>query len=429
MDPGFKRAFVARLSAIAKASSLLAVGACGSKSGLPLGAGDEDASIGGGGVGGFANGGSTFGGNGGSGIGGGISIGGTGGIVSTGGVSGSSCADASTGDGGEVLDASSDAWNGTLVCFQTLFDAGQCPPACDLVGKQCFEGDFRIVDVLGGPFPTPTTCCYDLLIESFPCYVGRTFFVDEGVLTAKLRRGRTWTEHMRPDVQDLNAATRRALGDGWARDGLFEHASVASFARFAMQLLAVGAPAELLRWTHLAAADEVHHAEMSFALASAYLGEPIEPDRLPFDAPLPIVADLAAIAHETVMEGCIGETVATLQALDALERATDPAVRAVLEKTVLDEARHAELAWRFMAWALDAGGSDVHVAVSRAFVAFQPPAPRNEDLTGVDLEQYRAHGRETAPKARAIAERVLREVVAPISRTLLARPGPMSACA
>lgn len=425
MDPGFKRAFVARLSAIAKASSLIAIGACGSKSGLPLGASEADASIGGG-SGGSANGGNTFGGSGGS---GGFSFGGTGGIASTGGVSGSFCADASTGDGGEVLDASSDAWKGTLVCFQTLLDRGQCPPACDLVGKQCFEGDFGVLDAFGGPFPTPTTCCYDLLIESFPCYVGRTFFVDEGVLTAKLRRGKTWTEHMRPNVQDLNAATRRALGDGWARDGLFEHASVASFARFAMQLLAVAAPAELLRMTHLAAADEVHHAEMSFALASAYLGEPIEPDRLPFEAPLPIVADLAAIAHETVMEGCIGETVATLQALEVLELATDPAVRAVLEKTVLDEARHAELAWRFMAWALDVGGSDVHVAVSRAFVAFQPPAPRNEDLGGVDLDQYRAHGRESAPKARAIAERVLHEVVAPISRMLLARPGPMSACA
>jgi hypothetical protein len=146
----FKRAFLTRLSTIAKASSLLAVGACGSKSGLPFGASENDASIGGG-VGGFANGGNTFGGGGGSGGFGGLSLGGTGGIISTGGVAGSFCADASTGDGGEVLDASSDAWQGTLWCFQSLLDAGQCPAACDLVGKQCIESqDFRILDVLGG---------------------------------------------------------------------------------------------------------------------------------------------------------------------------------------------------------------------------------------------------------------------------------------
>src|SRR5262249_46904528 len=151
-------------------------------------------------------------------------------------------------------------------------------------------------------------------------------------------------------------ATRRALADAWARDGLFEHASVASFSRFAMQLLAVGAPADLIRDVHAGAVDEVRHAELCLGLASAYAGRIVEPAPLPIPSPLPIDGDLTAIAAESALESCVGETVAAVQAFEALARATDPAVIAVLETTVADETRHAELGWRFIAWALDVGG-------------------------------------------------------------------------
>jgi hypothetical protein len=431
MDADFRRTFVAKLLEVVKAGSVgLTVAACGARSGLPTAADDS------GGTGGGSGG--ETGGTGGTGGGillGGGGSGGSGGIVvdaSLGGAAGTDAGallcSAASGDAGAIPDGG----EGNLVCAPWVphTDAGACPNACDAIQwLGCVGLSDKVVDVVGGPYGTPDQCCYDVITESFPCYVGRTFFIDEGVVTAKLRRGLGWSERMRPDVSRIDRRTLRALGEAWARDGLFEHASVASFARFAMQLLAVGAPAELLRQTHLAAADEVNHAEMSFALAAAYLCEPVEPAELPFEAPVTIEANLAAIAHETVMEGCIGETVATLQALEALEHTTDPAVRRVLVKTVEDEARHALLAWRFMAWALEVGDAGVHVAVARAFRAFHPPAPRVEDLTGVDLARYRAHGRQTAIEARSIAERVLRDVVAPCARALLARPGPLRACA
>jgi hypothetical protein len=293
----------------------------------------------------------------------------------------------------------------------------------------CIGISRRVTDVVGGPYTTADACCYDVLTESYPCYVGRTFFIDEGVVTAELRAGASWNAGPEPCVSALDVTTRRALAEAWARDGLFEHASVASFARFVMQLLAVGAPADLVRDAHAAAIDEVAHAEISLALASGYLGRRVAPTPLPFGAPLAIEADLASIAAETVMEGCIGETVATLQALAALEDASDPAVREVLSRTVLDEARHAELAWRFMAWAIAEGGVRTHVAVARAFQAFKPPPPRDEDLRGVDLAAYAAHGRQTAVHARAIAERILAEVVKPLSAALLSASPWMQPCA
>jgi hypothetical protein len=177
-----------------------------------------------------------------------------------------------------------------------------------------------------------------------------------------------------------------------------------------------------VRDTHAAAIDEVRHAELSLALASGYRGEPIEPGPLPMPGPLVIDPDLPAIAAESAMEGCIGETVATLQALEALARTTDPAVREVLAVTIEDEARHAELAWRFLAWAIDNGGEATRAAIIRSFASFCPPPPSPEVLDGVDLDAFAAHGRLRAAEARAIADRALREVVGPCVCALLARP-------
>lgn len=292
-------------------------------------------------------------------------------------------------------------------------------PLQNALGGQCNQ----LVAIVSGPVAMGALCCYEVEIQPFPCYVGRTFFIDEGVVKADLRAGHSWRAGQAPDVSGMPELTRRALAEAWARDGLFEHASVASFSRFAMQLLAVGAPSDLVRDTHAAAVDEVHHAELCLGLASAYFGHAVEPAALPFAAPLAIVADLPAIAAEVAMEGCIGETVATVQALDALADTTDPAVREVLEITVADETRHAELAWRFLSWALEVGGEDTREAVVRAFMGFRPPAPRAEQLDGVDLAIYAAHGRQEARPGRAIAERAVTELVLPGMCALLSRRG------
>lgn len=300
-------------------------------------------------------------------------------------------------------------------------DAAQAPTALTSSGAlQCNT----FVSLVSGPALENGVCCYDVEVMPFPCYVGRTFFLDEGVVKASLRKGGRWRAGSAPITAGMPERTRRALAEAWARDGLFEHASVASFSRFTMQLLALGAPADLVRDTQLANVDEVKHAELCLGLASAYFGEPVEPTGLPFPAPIVIEADLAAIAAESAMEACIGETVATVQAMDALANTTDPAVREVLRATVEDEARHAELGWRFLAWALDNGGEATRQAVIRSFASFCPPAPTAEDLEGVDLAIYAAHGRQVASEGRAIAARVLREIVQPAVCALLARRAP-----
>jgi hypothetical protein len=61
---------------------------------------------------------------------------------------------------------------------------------------------------------------------------------------------------------------------------------------------------------------------------------------------------LTHVAMTTLVEGCIGETIAALDAREGASLATDPHVRQVLSEIAADEERHAELAWRFLAWAV-----------------------------------------------------------------------------
>jgi hypothetical protein len=302
--------------------------------------------------------------------------------------------------------------------------ATRCPTGDEV--KVLVEGESgfcttTVQSVNAGPRLEDGQCCYDLSVTTSACYVGRAFLVDDGFLKSTLRKGGQWSHGPAPVVSDLSPKTRRALADAWAKDGLFEHASVATFARFAIQLLSVGAPARLLHETLAAGRDEIRHAELCFALASAYAGEPLEADCFPIGDQLHVDRALPDIVMETVIEGCIGETLAAMQAAAQLELATDPAVVAALEATIEDESRHAELAWRVVAWAIRVGGPDVRGAAERAFAGFRPPSPPRIDMDDVSLQSFAAHGRLTPEHARAIALEALDRIVRPCAAALLER--------
>jgi hypothetical protein len=145
-------------------------------------------------------------------------------------------------------------------------------------------------------------------------------------------------------------AARGELAQLWLADALDEHASIAAFARFSLELLALGAPPDLLARTHQAALDEVDHARLAFALAGRFGGEPVGPAAM---GPLAVATgDVRAIVAATVRDGCLGETAAAAVAARERDACELPAVRAVLARIADDERRHAELAWRFVAWAI-----------------------------------------------------------------------------
>jgi hypothetical protein len=205
--------------------------------------------------------------------------------------------------------------------------------------------------------------------EDGGCAIGRPFLVDEVERVAPVQRRGDWRQSyasgalMTPDVASVPVALRGELAERWTRIAQMEHASIAAFARFALQLLAVGAPPDLVERTHRAMADETAHARAAFAMASAYAERPIGPGPLALDGALDGASDLASIVRLVIREGCVGETVAAIEANEAEARCGDMVVRSLLGRIADEEGQHAELAWRTVRWALSLGDEAVHAAV------------------------------------------------------------------
>ena len=180
-------------------------------------------------------------------------------------------------------------------------------------------------------------------------------------------------------------AQAAAASKAWADAALHEHASIASFSRFALELLAVGAPSALVDDSLSAARDEVRHARLSFALAELFSAS--DPEAPQGDAyglgsgpswgPSALVPpnDVVAVSsrvpdviRRAIREGCVGETLAAARAAAARQLLPSPGpggtgrmgalaadVAQALDTIGRDEAKHAALAWRAALWAAVAG--------------------------------------------------------------------------
>jgi hypothetical protein len=200
-----------------------------------------------------------------------------------------------------------------------------------------------------------------------------------------------------------------------------EHASIAAFARFALQLLAVSAPPELVMAAQRAMADETKHAQLAFALASAYADRDLGPGPLAIDGCLD-ATDLVALVDAVFAEGCVGETVAAVEAREALEHARDPAVRAVLKIIAEDETRHAELAWRTAAWALAIGGQAVRDRIEEASAREETRLRAGRGAIAKREDgQLLGHGILSESLRCRLRTSVLTEVVLPAARQLLSK--------
>lgn len=210
---------------------------------------------------------------------------------------------------------------------------------------------------LGVKLPLPAPEFPNWFIPEIRVPSGRPLRVGEAARVASVKRGRDWQGDVRPKLAGLTTAERAERAVRWTHDAQMEHASVASFSRLSLELLALGAPPELIEGSHRAALDEVRHARLCFALASAYAGGPLGAGELTL--PPPRSMSLAELARESFIDGCLGEATAAAMARDELRSCTDSEVAAVLKVIARDEARHAKLAWQIVAWCLREGGDEV----------------------------------------------------------------------
>jgi len=251
------------------------------------------------------------------------------------------------------------------------------------------------------------------------CPGGRPLLADDGGrrgIVASQRRGARWTRKpLAPLGTALAPEVRAAIARAWLDDALAEHASVASFARATLELVAVGAPPSLLAAHQRAGLQEIRHAERCFALARAYGGDPIDPG--PVAIPLPRAGGLARLACDTLVEGCVAETIGALLAARALEGCVVDVTREALRIIAADEAAHAALAWRTLAWALREGGERVTRSVLERVRALRDEAGSDgagEPLDPHDLAELRAHGRLAASEVRTTTHDAWRTIIDPL---------------
>lgn len=385
------------------------------------------------------------------------SVGGAGGMTTSGGTTSTSgtttgtSAATTTSASSSDASASASASSGSGMmnverCFSAVGGA-PCPDLASAPGVfgSCTPDGEAILTWLSGPTPVGTDCCYQLNVtdpNDPSCgAVGRPFVVTGQARVAPVTAGlRGWSSRpmtpsravnnpttSSPQIASLDEATRAELARAWASDAAFEHASVGSFGKLALELLSFGAPADLIRSTHEAALDEIGHAQMCFALASAYLGTQVGPGPLAEARSFAGASTLAELATAAVREGCFGETLAAVVASAQRAAATDPAVREVLAIVAEEESRHAELSFRVVAWAISAGGESVRSAVHGAFLeeleaTRLAAAGARIDADGADATPLRAHGRLTTAAVLAERLRAAEEVVIPAMGHLLGEP-------
>ncbi|WAS90367.1 ferritin-like domain-containing protein [Nannocystis punicea] len=267
------------------------------------------------------------------------------------------------------------------------------------------------------------TCAYDPDLGHWHCQyascaIGRPLVVAGAARTAPAVARADWlTEIDLP--RDLPADVQAAIAEHWADVAALEHASVASFAVVTLELMALGAPPELLAEAQRAALDEIEHARVAWSLASLWSGRPLGPGPLALDG-FPLRHVLEDIVESLVRDGCVGETLGAAEAQLCAELAAHPVLAARLADIARDETRHAAFAWRTLRWLLASHGSAVRlvalttVARLRAELAADlPPDDSLPSAPGWGLlrpRTRRAHHRDTFT---AVIEPVLRTLLGP----------------
>ena len=291
--------------------------------------------------------------------------------------------------------------------------AGECPSTLPTGRDDPHDARFDAdrTSQRRGRFPYdagPTQrCCYSW---SEGCR-GRPIAGDDGALLAPAIRSREWRLSI-DAVQGMCARARRH----WLEAAGHEHASIAAFARASLELLALGAPPDLIAAHHRAALDEIRHARIAYALASTE-GEALGPGPLRVPA---LFGSRGPFAIDIFRAGCVSETIAAAVARECADAAS-PSLRGLLGAIADDEMRHAELAWRTLAWLIAGARDEPWLAALSEEIARAGSfdAAANQHATPACDPQLAAFGVIDGAAARAIEASAAREIVSPCARMLL----------
>lgn len=266
-----------------------------------------------------------------------------------------------------------------------------------------------------GPWDEGSMCCHVYSTRERRHYRGRPFVVEGSPRTGEIVPTTAWSAGVRVDAEALSSGEREVVAAAWAKAGAEEHASIASFSQFLLDLMSLGAPPSLVRGTTRAIEEEVEHAQACFGIASALSESPIGPGPIELGSTT-LARSPEAILRSAIREGCIGEALAANLAAWSAPRASDATVRGVLSAIAEDEGRHAALAWEFVAWLLTVQPelSGIAHAEFDAACASQSPEPAEHE------SEQTGWGVIPSDVEAELNARALQEIVAPAAATLFA---------
>jgi hypothetical protein len=223
-----------------------------------------------------------------------------------------------------------------------------------------------------------------------------------------------WSE---TTVAELSPDERARLAGTWTRRSAAEYLAVSTFAVLAIDLVAAGAPADVLSLCMRAGIDEVRHAELCLRMVEIYGERRIAPppgmSSLPDDPKRPKLHQALA---NTLLVSCVSETYATTVLTATRDLTEDPVAHAVLTSIYSDEVMHARLGWSYLRYALERGGQGaIDAAAAMVPIALRGVANvvERERPIGEVTDKVRAHGLMTPAEERVIYSSCVREVLVP----------------
>ena len=205
----------------------------------------------------------------------------------------------------------------------------------------------------------------------------------------------------------------------WLRRVEAEYTSAAITAQMAQWLIRLGAPPELVRDCLRIVDDELEHASLSHAVATA-AGARERPrlvqERLglPRNPACTLLVDAALHAVEVY---CLGETVAVPLFVAMRERCTVEVARTALDRIVRDEVGHRDFGWTLLDWLVQTHGEPVREAIVSAlpamFATLRRSYGQGEARPGDDAGDDAAWGLMPGPRYAEILQRCLQRDYVP----------------
>jgi hypothetical protein len=318
-------------------------------------------------------------------------------------------------------------------------------PSVTFPGGSSVPAYWHVRDPVCGPDEDrPESCCYVFRVEHAPVPLENVFKnslfedvggqvliggVDDRVVhgrpltvqgvprVATISRSDQWCGPVGPNCRGITQLQRRKIASVWYQSALYEHASVASFARFSMELMALGAPSDLVLGACHAQADEVVHARACFSMASFFAGQTLGPGAFDMDGSFSHNVTPEHVLVQTILEACINETFAAAEAAWLAEKAEDDEIVQIHHKIGIDESRHAALGWKTVRWVLQQHPELCGLA-SRTFSHFGESLSA-DDSSAADDNWVAAYGCMPVGQRGTLQKHVWKNVIAPCAETLL----------